>query len=80
MSGHAARARGLGGNVRKGEHGVTVVFADRFTPDKERRQAERDGDEPAAVAFFKRFTVFNTDQCENPSGDIATKSDQDAVA
>jgi antirestriction protein ArdC len=59
------QALGLGGNVRKGEHGTTVVYADRFTPDEERRRAERDGDEPNAIPFLKRFTVFNTDQCEN---------------
>ena len=55
----------LGGNVRKGENGTTVVYADRFTPDDERRRAERDGDEPNAIPFLKQFTVFNTDQCEN---------------
>jgi antirestriction protein ArdC len=59
------QALGLGGNVRKGAHGTTVVYADRFTPDEERRRAERDGDEPNAIPFLKRFTVFNTDQCEN---------------
>ena len=59
------QALGLGGNVRKGEKGTTVVYADRFTPDEERRRAERDGDEPNAIPFLKRFTVFNTDQCEN---------------
>ena len=63
------QALGLSGNVRKGEHGTTVVYADRFTPDEERRRAERDGDEPNAIPFLKRFTVFNTDQCENlPEG------------
>src|SRR5260370_12265542 len=59
------QALGLGGHVRKGETGTTVVYADRFTPDEERRRAERDGDEPNAIPFLKRFTVFNTDQCEN---------------
>jgi antirestriction protein ArdC len=59
------QALGLGRNVRKGDHGTTVVYADRFTPDEERRRAERDGDEPNAIPFLKRFTVFNTDQCEN---------------
>jgi antirestriction protein ArdC len=63
------QALSLGGNVRKGEHGTTVVYADRFTPDEERKRAERDGDEPSAIPFLKRFTVFNTDQCENlPDG------------
>jgi antirestriction protein ArdC len=63
------QALGLGGNVRKGEHGATVVYADRFVPDDERKRAERDGDEPGAIPFLKRFTVFTTDQCDNlPEG------------
>src|SRR6516225_12358493 len=61
----SARRLGLGGHVRKGEHGTPIVYADRFVPDEERQRAERDGDEPNAIPFLKRFTVFNTDQCEN---------------
>ena len=55
---------GLGGNVRKGERGTTVVYADRFVPDDERRRASEAGDEARIIPFLKRFTVFNTDQCE----------------
>ena len=66
------QASSLGGNVRKGEHGTTVVYADRFIPDEERKRAERDGDEPGAIPFLKRFTVFNTDQCENLPGELVT--------
>jgi antirestriction protein ArdC len=58
------QAFGLGGHVRNGEKGTTVVYADRFIPNEERRRAEEDGDEPQAIAFLKRFTVFNSDQCE----------------
>lgn len=54
----------LGGNVRKGEHGTTVVYAHRFTPDSERRRASEDGREPGSIPFLKRYTVFSTDQCE----------------
>ena len=39
----------LGGNVRKGERGTTVLYADHFVPDEERRRAERDGGEPNAI-------------------------------
>jgi len=66
------QALGLGGNVRKGERGTTVVYADRFTPDDERRRAERDGDDPYVIPFLKRFTVFNTDQCENLPEELTT--------
>jgi antirestriction protein ArdC len=63
------QALGLGGNVRKGEHGTTVVYADRFIPDDERRRAQDNGDDPAAIPFLKRFTVFNVAQCEGlPDG------------
>jgi antirestriction protein ArdC len=66
------QALGLGGHVREGEHGITVVYADRFVPDEERRRAERDGQEPTAIPFLKRFTVFNTDQCENLPPEFTT--------
>ncbi|WP_374575989.1 ArdC family protein [Phenylobacterium sp.] len=65
------QALATGGAVRKGEHGVTVVYADRFTPDAERRRAEREGGAPDAVFFLKRFTVFNIDQCEGLSDQVA---------
>src|SRR5271170_1580196 len=66
------QALSLGGHVRKGEKGTTIVYADRFVPDGERRRAERDGDEPEAIPFLKRFTVFNADQCVDLPTDIAT--------
>jgi len=58
------QALGLGGNVRKSERGTTVVYADRFTPEDERRRAAETGEEAQAIPFLKRFTVFNTAQCE----------------
>src|ERR1700737_813160 len=66
------QALSLGGNVRKGERGTTVVYAARFIPDDERKRAERDGDEPSAIPFLKRFTVFNTDQCEGLPAELTT--------
>jgi len=58
------QALSLDGHVRKGERGTTVVYADRFTPEDERRRAAETGDEPQAIPFLKRFTVFNVAQCE----------------
>lgn len=58
------QALSLGGHVRKGEKGVTLVYADRFTPKAERERAAADGDEARSIPFLKRFTVFNVEQCE----------------
>ena len=33
------QALALGGNVRNGERGTSVVYADRFVPDDEKRRA-----------------------------------------
>src|ERR1700675_3471896 len=40
------QALDIGGNVRKGERGTTVCYADRFIPQSERERAEKDGEEP----------------------------------
>ena len=66
------QAQNLGGNVRKGERGTTVCYADRFTPrDGEGGQLSLlDGQEQRQVAFLKRFTVFNVDQCEGLPADL----------
>jgi antirestriction protein ArdC len=65
------QALALGGNVRKGERGTTVVYADRFVPDDEKRRARETGEDAQAIPFLKRFTVFNAAQCENLPDDIA---------
>ena len=67
----SVRILGLGGDVRKGEHGTTVLYADHFVPDEERKRAVRDGDEPSALRFLKRFTVFNTDQWKDLPREVA---------
>lgn len=65
------QAKALGGSVRKGERGSMVVYADRFIPKAERERAASEGDEPEAVPFLKRYTVFNAEQCEGLPEDIA---------
>ncbi|WP_024844359.1 ArdC family protein [Paracoccus pantotrophus] len=79
------QALSLGGHVRKGERGTTVVYADRFTPEDEKRRAREAGEGKAdqvslrgsdtrsngKIPFLKRFTVFNTAQCEGLPEDIA---------
>jgi antirestriction protein ArdC len=68
------QALGLGGNVRKGEHGTTVVYADRFIPDDEKKRAQETGEEAQAIPFLKRFTVFNLAQCEGLPEDLVVAS------
>lgn len=58
------QALGLGGSVRKGEHGSTICYADRFIPKSESARAQQAGEEPEAIPFLKRFTVFNVAQCD----------------
>ena len=63
------QALALGGSVRKGEHGTTVFYADRFIPKEEVARATEAGEEPEAVGFLKRFTVFNVAQCDGLPSD-----------
>jgi antirestriction protein ArdC len=53
-----------GGAVRKGEQGVTVVYADRFAPEAEKARARDSGEDAKVIPFLKRFTVFNVAQCD----------------
>jgi antirestriction protein ArdC len=69
------QALALGGHVRKGEHGTTVVFADRFV-------AKRGEDEERTIPFLKRFTVFSIEQCDGLPEDVTTAPpffDQDLI-
>jgi antirestriction protein ArdC len=59
------QALSLGGHVRKGERGTTVVYADRFVPKDARRRAAETGDEAQAIPFLKRFTVHRASYREH---------------
>lgn len=83
------QALSAGGCVRKGEHGTTIVYADRFTPGGEQEGADLTGqgddDRPIRARWFlKRFTVFNVAQCEGLRDDLAPDpvpvSEEDVVA
>jgi antirestriction protein ArdC len=56
------QAAALGGNVRKGEHGELVVYADRIIRTATNEQGE---ETERAIPFLKGYTVFNAEQCEN---------------
>jgi len=64
------QAEAAGGHVRRGEKGTVVCYADRFTPREEAAKARDEDREARTVAFLKRFTVFNLDQCEGLPKDM----------
>jgi antirestriction protein ArdC len=55
------QAQELGGNVKKGEHGSTVVYANTF---KKTDTAEDGSETEQEIAYLKEYTVFCADQCE----------------
>lgn len=55
------QAQSLGGQVRKGSRGETVVYADTLT----RTETDADGqDRDVAIPFMKGYAVFNVDQID----------------
>src|SRR5690606_4724838 len=74
------QAQAAGGNVRKGEKGTTVCYADRFTPKGEEERARDEEREARSVAFLKRFTVFNVEQCEGLPEELSRSPELPAEA
>lgn len=70
------QAQQLGGNVRKGEHGELVVYADRIT----RTETDAKGDEvERSIPFMKGYTVFNVEQCEGLPAQYTGKPEAPAL-
>ncbi|MGH7085660.1 MAG: ArdC family protein, partial [Acetobacteraceae bacterium] len=71
------QANELGGNVRKGEHGELVVYADRII----RKETDDSGEETErSIPFLKGYTVFNAEQCENLPAHYTLKSEAPALS
>lgn len=56
------QAQELGANVRKGERGSLVVYANTFTKTEANEQTGED--EERQIPFMKGYTVFNVEQIE----------------
>ncbi|MGY4362982.1 antirestriction protein ArdC [Bradyrhizobium sp. i1.7.7] len=54
------QALSLGGHVRKGERGTTVVYADRFVPVDEKRRAQRDRRGGTSCSIFEALHRFQS--------------------
>lgn len=72
------QAQALGGNVKKGEKSIHVVYA-----SKKELEAKEEGEKAPSFFFYKWFNVFNVDQCEGieipakylPTGEVVEPID-----
>jgi antirestriction protein ArdC len=62
----------LGGNVRKGEKGETVIYVAKLVKE------DKDGAR-RAIPFLKAYTVFNIAQCDNLPARIVTPDATDRI-
>ena len=60
------QAAAYGAQVRKGERGALVVYADRFTKTETSTEGE---DIEREIPFMKGYTVFNVERLPVPSSD-----------
>jgi len=59
------QAQEIGAQVRKGEAGSLVVYADRYIPKSAKSETNERGEQAEhEVAFLKGYTVFNVEQIE----------------
>jgi antirestriction protein ArdC len=66
----------LGGNVRKGETGELVVYADRIS----RTETNDKGEEcEREIPFLKGYTVFNAEQCEGLPAQYTARAEPPAL-
>jgi len=56
------QAKERGGNVRKGEHGMPVVFWNWV--EKEKTDSQTGATTTEEIPFLRYYTVFNVEQCE----------------
>jgi antirestriction protein ArdC len=63
------QALGLGGNVRKGEHGTKVYFVKQL---QVRDEGADDSSETRLIPMMREYTVFNVDQCEGLPESVTT--------
>lgn len=67
----------LGGNVRKGEGGELVVYANRIT----RTETDDQGDEQLReIPFMKGYTVFNAEQCDGLPAHFSAPAEAPALS
>lgn len=66
------QATTLGAQLRKGEHGSLVVYADSFTKTETYAQGKEPG---RKIAYMKGYTVFNVEQIDGLPAHYTTKAE-----
>jgi antirestriction protein ArdC len=64
------QAKKLGGNVKRGEKGTTVVYTSKFVKTSVNDAGE---EKKSSIPFLKSYTVFNVDQIEKLPAKYAPK-------
>jgi hypothetical protein len=59
------QAQEIGGTIRKGEKGTTVVFW-KFADEERHEEREQQGSRPSTAPLVRTYTVFNSEQCTLP--------------
>ena len=59
------QAQEIGGTIRKGEKGTTVVFW-KFTDDQRNEERDQPGSRFSTAPLVRTYTAFNTEQCTLP--------------
>lgn len=80
-----SQIRSLGGNVRQGEKGTTIIFVAPKVKGKKSEDSDETVIERRSSSIVKRFTVFNFAQCEgldpieSPSAQITFEEQQNVI-
>ena len=69
------QALNLGGSVRKGEHGTSVVYASRCNPREDGDVKEDRRDRSGGIPFLKRFKLFNVAQCNGLPAEFTAETE-----
>lgn len=65
------QAKDLGGSVRKGEKGTSIVFTSKFTKKESNEEGE---EQERTIPFLKSYTVFNANQIDDLPERFSTPS------
>ena len=60
------QAQEIGGTIRKGEKGTTIVFW-KFADEQRNEERDQPGSRSSTAPLVRTYTIFNTEQCTLPA-------------